>query len=187
MFISIAAVSAWGFAWPGGNAPGSVRIVPVSSFGPGSVTRYRITDEGSLVQVDPAAYMPRFASTIGDGKATVYVVRFPDGDFRVFSGASTHLGRMVVWETDGGLSWMPEYVGTFVEGGHGERWAIDGTRIFGPAPRNLDEYRWHVDEGVLVVDLHEVVRGDAGGVAPPPYNVTSEGWATSGWPSGLTR
>jgi Rieske Fe-S protein len=114
------------------------------------------------------------------------VVRLPNGDFRVFSAVSTHLGELVVWDTSGELWSDHDYVGVFVAPAHSEQWEIDGTRIFGPAPRDLDRYRWVVDDGgVLVLDLNEVVRGEVRSglqpstVVPPPYDVTS------GWPSAV--
>jgi hypothetical protein len=72
----------------------------------------------------------------------------------------------------------------FIEPGHAEQWTIDGVRIFGPAPRDLDRYAWYVDEGgVLVLDLSEVVLGASGTELPPVYDVNDSDWPTSGWPS----
>lgn len=183
--VGVMAVATWTFVWPSDSARGSYALGPVSDFAPGSVTAYVVDEDGQLEVVDDLAR--RFGLTANGGatggRTLVYLVRFPDGDVRVFSGASTHLGRVVVWMPMATTFLSDEYVGFFVEPAHSEQWAIDGTRIFGPPPRNLDEYRWHLDDGVLVVELGEVVEGQRGGPAPPPYDVTSEGWATSGWPS----
>ena len=174
--VGVMAIGAWTFAWPSDAARGSYALGPASGFEPGTVTSYVINERGELALVE---------SVDGhvNGNSLVYVVRFPDGDFRVFSGVSTHLRHVVVWEA-GPPTWRTEYGGEFVAPAHGERWTIDGTRMWGPAPRDLDRYRWQIDDlGVLVIELDELERGASGSPAPAPYDVTSEGWATSGWPS----
>lgn len=175
VLLGVMAVAAWSFVWPTAGGLGPYAFAPVSSFELGSVTSYQVTEDGGLSLVGDLSAWRR-------GKGLVWVVRFPDGDFRAFSGASTHLGGVVVWQTEGQGRW-DQYIGVFVEPGHSERWAMDGTRLFGPAPRNLDVYRTHIDSGVLVVELGEIVRGERSSPPPPPYDVTSGGWATSGWPS----
>ena len=191
----VIAVGAWRFVSPPDSASAltSVRLAPASDFALGSVTGYRFTSDGDVRQTpDPGGYLSAGvpAGTSLRGNGIFYVVRLPDGDFRVFSAVSTHLGGLVVWDASGELSFSDAYVGLFIEPAHSEQWAIDGTRIFGPPPRDLDRYRWVVDDaGVLVIDLSELVRGEVGSglqpsaVAPPPYDVTSDGWATSGWPA----
>jgi Rieske Fe-S protein len=184
--VVLGAVATWSFVWPSDAARGSYALGPVSGIERGSVTAYVINEEGELAAVADVAVRFGVSGERGGsarGSALVYVVRFPDGDLRVFSGASTHLGRVVVWRSDASTHLSDEYVGFFVEPSHSEQRAIDGTRISGPPPRDLDEYQWHLDDGVLVIELGELERGALGSPVPPPYDVTSEGWATSGWPS----
>ncbi len=183
--VGVMVLATWAFVWPSDAARGSYALGPMSNIAPGSVTAYLINEEGELELVGDVAR--RFGLTAdggtAGGRSLLYVVRFPDGELRVFSGASTHLGRVVVWIPERSLWGTGDHVGLFVELSHSEQWTIDGTRIFGPPPRNLDQYRWHLDGGVLIVELGELERGERDGLAPPPYDVTSEGWATSGWPS----
>ena len=185
----VLAVSGWRFVSPpdSASALSAVRLAPASDFAPGSVTPYRITSEGDVRPTpDPREYLAAVVPTgnrlRGDG--IFYIVRLPDGDFRVFSAASTHIGELVVWDTSGEPFSGTDYVGVFIEPGHAEQWTIDGIRIFGPAPRDLDRYDWHVDDsGVLVIDLSNVVRGGDSNELPPVYNVNEPGWPTSGWPN----
>jgi len=187
----VIAVGAWRFVSPpdSASALSAVRLAPANDFAPGSVTGYRITSEGEIAAVlSSRAYRDTVTASGGrpTGTALFYVVRLPDGDFRVLSGRSTHLGGAVVWDTTG-VPWSnAAYVGVFIEPAHSEQWTIDGTRFYGPAPRDLDRYEWQIDDGgVLVIDLSEVVPGPRGSVAPPLYDVNDPGWPTSGWPSRL--
>jgi Rieske Fe-S protein len=186
---AVIVLGAWRFISPPASASAlsEFRLAPASDFGLGTVTGYRLRD-GRVTpwQIDLVRYRATVAGPPrrlqGDG--AFYVVRFPDGEFRVFSGASTHLGGLVVWDTSGDVWSNSSYVGVFVEPAHSEQWAIDGTRIFGPAPRDLDRYEWLIDDaGVLVVDLSEAVEGSRGTPAPPLYDVLDPDWPTSGWPS----
>lgn len=188
LLAAVVAVSSWRFVSPPDSvhALSEVRLAPVSAFPLGSVTGYRVNAEGEIARLSDSRIdqATDFASGTGftSGVGLFYVVRLPNGDAIVFSGRSTHLGRAIVW--DPRPDWLPN-AGMFVEPGHGERWAIDGTRVFGPAPRDLDRYESHVDEGgLLVIDFGTVIRSDyrTSGGPVPPYDVNDPGWPTSGWP-----
>ncbi len=189
VLVGVIGLAAWRFVYPPASASAlsELRLAPASDFAHGSVTGYRISD--GLVsewQMDLQRYRATLAGSGGliQGDGVFYVVRLPDGDFRVLSGASTHLGELVVWETSGAEFSSTEYVGVFIEPAHAEQWTIDGTRLFGPAPRDLDRYDWLIDDsGVLVVDLSEVIRGASGSALPPLYDVNDPDWPTSGWPA----
>ena len=187
---AVLAVSAWWFVQPT-SVRGEVRLAPIEDFALGSVTPFRI-DDGRLLELrELFTYFgssSHGAPSSIDGDSLVYVVRLPDGDFRVLSGRSTHLGQVIEWKPD----FVPEVGnvrGVFFGWGTCPLWAVDGTRIFGPAPRDMDFYRWEIDDGVLVVDISERHEGEVRGgpeasrVTHPPYDVLSEGWATSGWPA----
>lgn len=186
---AVMVLGTWRFISPpdSASALSELRLAPVSDFALGSVTGYRITGDGEVrLTLDPRGYVASSAlvGTRLRGDSIFYVVRLPDGDFRVFSGASTHIGGLVVWDTSGAPFSGTGYVGVFIEPGHAEQWTIDGTRIFGPAPRDLDRYDWFVDGGgVLVIDLSKVVRGIDGSTLPPVYDVNDPDWPTSGWPA----
>lgn len=185
---AVIVLGAWRFIWPPASAGAlsEVRLAVASDFAPGSVTGYRIGADGEVRKTaNPRGYVAS-STPVGSrfrGDSIFYVVRLPGGDFRVFSGASTHIGGLVLWDTSGEPFSGTSYVGVFIEPGHAEQWTIDGVRIFGPAPRDLDRYDWFVDDsGVLVIDLSELVRGRDGSPLPPLYDVTDPGWPTSGWP-----
>lgn len=182
----------WRFVSPPASASAlaDVRLAPASDFAPGSVTSYRIID-GRVTewQTDLNRYRAAVAGSRGriQGAGVFYVVRLPDGDFRVLSGRSTHLGGLVVWDTSGDVWSNSSYVGVFIEPAHSEQWTADGTRVYGPAPRDLDRYAWHVDDGgVLVLDLSEAIEGDRDTPRPPLYDVLDPAWPTSGWPATAT-
>ena len=187
---AVLAVSAWSFVQPT-SVRGEVLLAPVADFAPGSVTAYLLDEERLLAAGQLETYFgssSHGAPSRVDGDSLVYVVRLPDGDFRVLSGRSTHLGQVIEWKPD----FVPEVGnvrGVFFGWGTCPLWAVDGTRIFGPAPRDMDFYRWEIDDGVLVVDISERHEGEVRGgieasrVTHPPYDVLSEGWPTSGWPA----
>ena len=169
VLAAILAMSTWSFVKPA-NVRAEVRLAPVGDFQLGSVTPYRIDEDRLLAMGQLATYFGSSShgaasSVLGD--TLLYVVRLPDGDFRVLSGRSTHLGQVIEWKPD----FVPEVGkirGAFFGWGSCPLWAVDGTRIFGPAPRDMDRYSWHLDDGVLVV---EVPRAPRRGVAYRPRNV----------------
>lgn len=184
--LATAAVALWSFAWPGSEARGEYSIGPVDAFAPGSVTAYLLV-EGRLRELplgeDYDQRPPGYPSL---GTDLFYVVRFPDEQLRVFSGAAPFRGSTVLWyQFDDAGGKGGDVVGLFAEGRRGSRWAIDGTRVFGPAPRGLDEYAFRVRaDGVLVVDLADRLEGAGGPRATvPAYDVLDPSWPTSGWPS----
>ena len=181
--LGVFSLSVAAFAWPGASARGEYAIGSVDSFAPGTVTTYLLS-AGELRLLPPGdGYGPKPSGYPIDGSDVAHVVRLPDGQLLVFSGASSFRDQTVVWfplANPYGLG----YVGLFAEPRRGTLWTIDGTRIFGPAPRGLDRPAFHVRaDGVLVVDLANVSDGRRTDEPPPSYDVTSDGWATSGWPS----
>lgn len=171
------------FAWPGAAARGEYAIGPVDSFAPGTVTTYLLKDGELRVLAPGEDYGPKPSSYPIEGNDIVHVVRLPDGELAVFSGASAFRDQTVVWFPLAN-PYDQGYVGLFAEPRRGTLWTIDGTRVFGPAPRGLDRPAFNVRaDGVLVVDLANVSDGRRADELPPPYDVTSDGWSTSGWPS----
>jgi hypothetical protein len=184
-FVAVFAVAAWSFAWPAAAARGEYAVASTGSFEPGSVTTYLIVDGGLLERTAGEDYGPRPAGYPVLGTEIVHIARFPNGEFRVFSGAAPFRDSTIVWypfDDRGGL--LGDWVGFFAEPRRGTRWAIDGTRVFGPAPRGLDTYGFRVRaDGVLVIDVADLTQGVGSYELPPPYDVLDPGWPTSGWPS----
>ena len=192
--VGVMAIGAWTFAWPSvAGYRGEFAVATASDFAAGTVTSYLVTSEGLRELSRAGDYGPRPTDYPTDGTDVFHVVRFPSGQLRVLSGAAARFGWTIVWyprgTTRGSVfvdeAWREiDYTGVFREPRGGAAWAIDGSWAFGPAPRGLDSYEFEVGgDGVLVVRLNEVSEGENGNLPPPPYDVTSEGWATSGWPS----
>lgn len=191
---AVFATSAWSFIAP--DISHEVRIGPGSSFKPGSVTSF-VYDGERLTAFNrpapPAAWGWPVAYPLPDGEL-VHVVRLPDGDLRVLSGVSPHRGQQVVWFPDGEIE-VGNVRGVF--GDDFSWWLVDGTQVFGPAPRDLPTYPYRIDDsGALVIDLSEPIEGEwlpdiwrsgAAREVPPSYDFLDPGWPTSGWPSTVGR
>jgi len=179
--VGVMAIGAWSFVWPSTANPAQYRLAPEASFEPGSVTSY-VLSGGEL---EPLLQPQLYWSGVQRGEI-VHVVRFPDGQFRVLAGVSSHRGQAVLWLRDRTAE-VGNFRGLFDD--NFTVWTIDGVQVLGPAPRDLARYRWELDEdGVLVIDLTGAEEqawnpGNRTREFPPPYDVTAEGWATSGWPS----
>lgn len=186
--LTVVAISAWSFINP--DSDRSYRLAAVDEFAPGSVATY-ISDGDSLAPFPRQSPSPSwgwsgtFRPPSGD---LVHVVRLPDGQFRVLGGTSPHLRQTVLWFPDATVE-VGEMRGLF--GDDFSWWMVDGTRLFGPAPRDLPTYRFEIDDaGFLVIDLSEPVQGEwrtgrevRRSAAPAPYDVLDPAWPTSGWPS----
>lgn len=152
------------FAWP--NRPITQREIdfgPVDAFAPGSVTTYRLLDgESGPIVVAPGWLGPQASSGGRVAGIVVHIVRLEDGSFLALSGKSSHLGEFVPWRADfaffGRTGWFREPL-------HGDTFAIDGTRVFGPAPRSLDRFALRIEDGRVIVDPTDVTLGAR---TPPP-------------------
>lgn len=156
-----------GFVWP--ERPitqGPVDLGPAEDFPPGTVTTFHLLDDAT----EPFLIAPG-QTHLGPGPrctfagVALHVVRLPSGEFRVLSARSPHL--------DDFLPWRPEMdfhgvVGVFRDPCHGETFAMDGTRLFGPAPRDMDRFAFSIQDGHLVVDPRSVIEGD-----PPRHRPAS--------------
>jgi hypothetical protein len=79
-----------------------------------------------------------------------FVVR--DGErVRAFVDDAQHLPGERLW-------WCPREK-QFAAPTHGETFASDGTKVAGPAQRDLDQYNTSVEDGDLVINLAQVIRG----------------------------
>lgn len=159
--LGVTALLLAGFFWP--DVDREVDLGRVESFAPGTVTSFyrpvdgdgfRLLAPGETVEntctIHNWSYPQRLSGTV------IHVVRLEDGEFRGLSGRSPHLGEMVPWRPD---SLWEGVVGWFREPCHGDTYALDGTRVFGPAPRDLDRFDLRIDDGHVVVDVTAVTEG----------------------------
>lgn len=91
-------------------------------------------------------FPPGSVTPMRDGKFFLVNV---DGEFRAFYQVCTHLGCLV----------------RYVEGSgyrcpcHGSQFALDGTLVASPAPRDMDQFPVEVVDGQIVVDTATRIRG----------------------------
>jgi Rieske Fe-S protein len=84
----------------------------------------------------------------GDGKLFPFgrqagiLVRTPEGEYRAFSAACTHLNCTVQMRSDLKQIWCACHNGFY---------DLAGKNVSGPPPRPLEEYRVHVVKGEIVV------------------------------------
>lgn len=172
-----------GFVWPGPPAS-EMKLGRVEAFPLGSVTSFyaegigepwRRLAPGEGVETDCLR-----DSSAGHRRLTgvvVHLVRSEDDSFRALSGQSTHLGEMVAWLPD--FFWEGQR-GWFHEPCHGDTYALDGSRIFGPAPRGLDGFEVRIEDGMVIVDPTDVTRSADPGrwYADDEPRPTATAWAT---------
>lgn len=83
------------------------------------------------------------------------------GEYIAFRPRCTHLHCGIVWKANGPP--IPGYPAYYECPCHQSRFSLDGRRVYGPAPRDLDRYESRFDErGSLVVDTAAVIRGAIG-------------------------
>ncbi len=97
----------------------------------------------------PDQYPP--GSVTLDKEQKVFIVRAKEGNFYALSAVCTHLGCITNWKQEEDAIACPC---------HGSRFAKDGRKIAGPAPRSLPRFAMTLEEGQLVVDKSIVVGDD---------------------------
>lgn len=80
------------------------------------------------------------------------VVRDAAGNFTVFLARSTHQEEAILVPRSCLVEW-DESLQQFLELCAGSRWSRDGKYIAGPAPRDLDRFPVHTENGKLFIDL----------------------------------
>lgn len=157
----------------------TLELGAVDDYARGSVTTFRVHETRGLERLDA-----RLADALACREqvgVVFHLARLEDGRVLALSARSPHLGEFVPWlpdfEYDGQRGW-------FRECRHGETFALDGTRVFGPAPRDLDRYAVEVTAGGRVrVDLRRLTEGarpspSRGDETPTP--------AATPWPTATT-
>ena len=88
-----------------------------------------------------------------------HLVKLPDGTFKALYAVSPHLGCDVVWREQ--LEFNDE-VGAFRDVCYGSTWDRYGGRLFGPTPRNMDEFPVEIKGDKVYVRAVEelLLRGD---------------------------
>jgi Rieske Fe-S protein len=98
-----------------------------------------------------------------------YLVKKPDGSFVALWAKGTHQGCNVPWDEgfvfgdpktgESKAGWFRE---PFDERCHGSTWDAYGVRVFGPAPRNLDQFPVEVKGNQVYVRAVKqlLIRGD---------------------------
>jgi cytochrome b6-f complex iron-sulfur subunit len=98
-----------------------------------------------------------------------WIVKLESGEFIALSSRSTHLGCTVPWRPD--FTFQGEK-GWFRDPCSGTTWSITGDRVFGPAPRDLDQYVVESDSGAVRVFTGQVLCGGT----VEPLRVVGRAW-----------
>lgn len=142
------------FIWPrtDPSAP-PVDIGLLDDFLPGTVTHLMPRDSHGdpLVAFIPAVIEP------GEHVVRLNVVRYEDGSLAVFSAVDPRSACTLPWRAefayDGRTGW-------FRDPCHGSTYDLQGRRVFGPSPRDMDRYRFSTGpDGRVVVDLSSLEVG----------------------------
>lgn len=148
-----------GFVWPD-RPPTEFTLGRVEDFAPGDVASFYLPGDSDELRrlepdevVGPGCGWPSVAEWRSFTGTVIHLVRLEDGRFVALSGRSAHLGEMVTWSTDRNFDGRS---GWFYEPCHGDTYDVDGTRVFGPAPRGLYHFRVEVRSGRVVVDIADV-------------------------------
>ncbi|MDA0269867.1 MAG: Rieske (2Fe-2S) protein [Chloroflexi bacterium] len=145
-----------GFVWSGMTDGRTVNLGRISDFPSGSVTTFTPLDGDGA----PVLGWSR-RSYLGDvpgAPLQVHIVHLDDGELVAFIGISPHLGCRVDWRPDAVWEGM---TGVFLDPCYSSRWARDGTRIFGPTPRDLGRVAIEVTEdGRVLLHADKVGEGE---------------------------
>jgi hypothetical protein len=147
------------FVWPSGVSPsGRIDIGRIEDYPVGSVT--------SLVPVDGEGRTFSSASIDAPAPAIetlrLWIVHLDDGRLLALVGRSPHRGCT--------LPWRPTFMfegtqGWFRDPCAGSTFFRDGTRAFGPSPRDMDRVAIEVStDGRVTIDVSRVLPG----ASPPP-------------------
>lgn len=88
-----------------------------------------------------------------------WLVRLESGQFLALWQRSPYRGCTVPWRPD--FEFMGKK-GWFRDPCHSATFAIDGTLVFGPSPRGMDRFPVRVDDGIVRVDVRNVIPGPGG-------------------------
>lgn len=123
-----------------------VYVNDVSVYAPNSINKYFINAEF----FDPA-------SNLELETLPLQIVRGAGDDFTIFFARSANPTEAVLIPRQCVVDW-DESLMQFLELCGGSRWTRQGAYVAGPAPRGLDKFPAHVQDGKLYMDL-ELIQG----------------------------
>ena len=163
-----------GFVWPEGGT--EFDLGPVESFAPGTVSSFYVAPGSDEVEsFESYEHLgPEVPVNCRLGGTLIHVVRLEDGTFLALWGRSPHLGQV--------LPWRPEFIfdgrpGWFRDPCQGSTFEMDGTRFYGPSPRDMDRFRLWIEDGRVHVDIADVTEGyryPQKRATPPPAGWTPQ-------------
>ncbi|MEX2372443.1 MAG: hypothetical protein WD800_01445 [Dehalococcoidia bacterium] len=148
------------FLWPGTPVTHrEVDLGAVEDYARGTVTTYRLSEEHDA-PVELGALARHNEECVREPDMVVHLVRLEDGEFVALSAKSPHLGETMPWLTDAIYPGQPpDEVGVFQDLCHSETFAMDGTRLYGPAPRDMDRFDVRIEDGRVLVDPRTLTEG----------------------------
>jgi hypothetical protein len=162
LLVAVVAVSAWSFAWPSPTLPRELVLGQIDDFQSGTVTSYVVTPAGVRELSLAGDYGRRPQDYPLDGRSILHLARLPGGQLRAFIGEDRNFGWTVVWYPLADSYWDRNDVspaGRFAEPRRGPFWDIEGHRIFGPAPGDLQPLEPRVlADGTVVVDVGPILE-----------------------------
>lgn len=126
---------------------------PIDNFPPQSVVTF-----ADRVEIERATSEGSTGDHLFGGHLVFHLVRLQSGDFLALSARDPHSDCWIVWypELDPmEVTIEPAWPGWFRDPCHGAIYDEHGTRVFGPAPRNLDHYPVELRDGHVYVTLTE--------------------------------
>jgi len=137
--VVVGLVVASAFAWPTGS-----KVDQVGWFNAGSTADFTVNE--------PVRFPDhRF-----------WLVRLESAEFVALLTRSPYQGCTVPWRPD--FEFMGKK-GWFRDPCHNDTFTIDGSHVFGPAPRGMDRFPVRVEDGAVRVNVRTVILGPGG---PPP-------------------
>jgi len=88
-----------------------------------------------------------------------WLVKLGDDQFIALLTRSPYRGCTVPWRPD--FEFMGKK-GWFRDPCHNDTFSIDGSHVFGPAPRGMDRFPVRIEAGIVRVNVKTVVEGPGG-------------------------
>jgi nitrite reductase/ring-hydroxylating ferredoxin subunit len=101
--------------------------------------------------------LPSFGADASGRTFGVWLVRRDDGTADAYYSRDPRTGCYLPWRADFTFEGR---AGWFRDPCHGSTYDMEGTVVFGPAVRNVDEFDTEVTETEVIVDLEQIRLGD---------------------------
>ena len=134
--LVLALIVALSFAWPSGS-----KVDQVSWFSAGRASDFAVNEPVRFPE-------HRF-----------WLVKLGDDQFIALLTRSPYRGCTVPWRPD--FEFMGKK-GWFRDPCHNDTFSIDGSHVFGPAPRGMDRFPVRIEAGIVRVNVKTVVEGPGG-------------------------